>query len=209
VVGVEPPWAAPMPSSATRLAQHGWPPRLGYHHLRSAGPGGRRRRTRAAVVHDSGHSSKQCLLVDLADGEAVVPVVDQRQVSPAAGDERAAAPRADRLNGDPGDVLREPAHAAEAHIHRWFVGVQERHQLGSGRSSGRIHAAVRTTAGWPAMRSTTEAVATARMFGNRSFSALMPKKWSPWPCAVNTWYSSGAAGWPVSDGDIELPTLLD
>jgi len=31
---------------------------------------------------------------------------------------------------------------------------------------------------WPAMRPTTDAVATARTFGNRSFSAMMPKKWS-------------------------------
>ncbi len=65
----------------------------------------------------------------LADDEAVVPVVDQGQVGPAAGDEYAAALRTDRLDGHPGDVLRG-AHAAEAHVHRWCAGVQERLQLG-------------------------------------------------------------------------------
>nr|WP_322759916.1 hypothetical protein [Frankia sp. Cr2] len=44
-------------------------------------------------------------------------------------DECAAALRADRLDGHPGDVLRDAAHAAEADIHRWCAGVQERHQL--------------------------------------------------------------------------------
>ena len=114
------------PAGPVRLVHY-----LGYHHLRRAGPGGRRRRARAAVVHDGGHPAEQCLLVDLADGEAVVPVVDQGQVRPAAGDECAAALRADRLDGHPGDVRRGAhGHAAEAHVHRWCAGVQERHQLG-------------------------------------------------------------------------------
>jgi hypothetical protein len=30
------------------------------------------------VVHDGSHSAEQRLMVDLADDEAVVPVVDQR-----------------------------------------------------------------------------------------------------------------------------------
>jgi hypothetical protein len=30
------------------------------------------------VVHDGSDSAEQCLMVDLADDEAVVPVVDQR-----------------------------------------------------------------------------------------------------------------------------------
>ena len=135
MVGVGPSCAAPMPRSATRPAQYGWSAALGYHHLRRAGPGGRRRRARAAVVHDGGHPAEQRLLVDLADDEAVVPVVDQGQVGPAAGDEHAAALRADRLDGHPGDVLRGAhGHAAEAHVHRWRAGVQERHQLGRERA---------------------------------------------------------------------------
>lgn len=72
VVGVGPSCAVPMPSSATRPAQKGWSAGLGYHHLRRAGPGGRRRGARAAVVHDAGHPAEQLLLVDLADPEAVV-----------------------------------------------------------------------------------------------------------------------------------------
>ena len=73
--------------------------------------------------------AKQCLMVDLADVEAVVTVVDQGQVGPAAGEDDATALRPDRLDGDPGYVLRG-AHAAEAHVHRWRAGVQERHQFG-------------------------------------------------------------------------------
>jgi hypothetical protein len=87
---VGPSCAVPMPGSATRPAQYGWSAIWGYHYLRSAGPGGRRRGARAAVVHDGGHPAKQCLLVDLADGEAVVPVVDWDEIAPTAGDERAA-----------------------------------------------------------------------------------------------------------------------
>ena len=87
---------------------------LGHHHLRRAGPGGGGRGARAAVVHDGGHPAEQGLLVDLADGEAVVPASSTgarpAQPRPTSG---AAALRADRLDGHPGDVLRG-AHAAEA-----------------------------------------------------------------------------------------------
>ena len=118
------------PAGPVRLVRH-----LGHHHLRCAGPGGRRRGARAAVVHDGGHPAEQCLLVDLADDEAVVLVVDQGQVGPAAADEHAAALRADRLDGHPGDVRRGAhGHAAEAHVHRRCAGVQERHQLGRERA---------------------------------------------------------------------------
>jgi hypothetical protein len=93
---------------------------LRHHHLRRAGPGGRRRGARAAVVHDGGHPAEQRLLVDLADDEAVVPVVDRGQVGPAAGEDDAAALRADRFDGHPGGVRRGAhGHAAEAHVHRW------------------------------------------------------------------------------------------
>jgi hypothetical protein len=43
------------------------------------------------VVHDGGHAGEQCLLVDLADSETVVPLVDQGQVGPAAGNDRSTA----------------------------------------------------------------------------------------------------------------------
>jgi hypothetical protein len=48
------------PAGPVRLVGH-----LGYHHLRRAGPGSRRRGTRAAVVHDGGNPAEQCLLVTL------------------------------------------------------------------------------------------------------------------------------------------------
>jgi hypothetical protein len=83
------------------------------------------------VVHDGGHPAEQRLLADLADGEAVVAVVDQVQIGPAAGEKCTAALRADRFDGHMGDVHGgAQRHAAEAHVHRWCAGVQKRHQLG-------------------------------------------------------------------------------
>lgn len=49
-------------------------------------PGRRSTSYRAAVVYDGCYSGEQGLVVDLADGEAVVRVVDQGQVGPAARD---------------------------------------------------------------------------------------------------------------------------
>ena len=88
------------PAGPVRLVRY-----LGHHHLRRAAPGRRRRRACAAVVHDGGRPGEQGLMVDFADDEAVVPVVDQSQVGPAAGDDGATALRTDRLDGHPGDVL--------------------------------------------------------------------------------------------------------
>ncbi|MCW2561501.1 MAG: hypothetical protein JWQ31_61, partial [Mycobacterium sp.] len=68
------------PARPVRLVRY-----LGHHHLRRTGDGGRRRRARTAVVHNSGHPAKQFLVVYLADDEAVIPVVDRSQVGPAAG----------------------------------------------------------------------------------------------------------------------------
>ena len=65
-------------------AQPGHPPgpiglihNLRDDHLRRARPCGRRRRARTAVMNDGGNPAEQRLLVDLANKEAVVPVVDQ------------------------------------------------------------------------------------------------------------------------------------
>ncbi|MYU14108.1 hypothetical protein GTZ78_26305 [Streptomyces sp. SID8361] len=77
-----------------------------------------------------GHPAEQRLMVDLPDGETVVPVVDRGQSCPATGEEHTAALRADRLDGHPGEVGRGVhGHGAEAHVHRRFTGVQERLQL--------------------------------------------------------------------------------
>lgn len=108
---------------------------LGYHHLGCTGSGGCGRGARAAVVDDGGDPGEQGLVVDVADGEAVVRVVHQAQVRPAAGDEHAAALRAGRLDGGPGDVVgRAHRHAAEADVYRWGAGVQERLQVGGQRA---------------------------------------------------------------------------
>ncbi len=82
------------------------------------------------MVHDGGYPGEQCLLVDLADEEAVVDVVDRGQPGPAAGEQDPAAVCAAGLDGHSGSVLRRVrSHAAEAHVNRWRTGVQERHQL--------------------------------------------------------------------------------
>ncbi|MBV9058341.1 MAG: hypothetical protein JO296_11525 [Pseudonocardiales bacterium] len=59
VAEVEPSCTVPMPRSAVQPAQSGWSTTCGYYHLRRAGPDGRRRRARTAVVHDGGHSGEQ------------------------------------------------------------------------------------------------------------------------------------------------------
>lgn len=69
-----------------------------------------RRGACAAVVHDSRDPREQILMVDLADGEAVVPVVDQAQIGPAAADQHAMAVRLRR--GTPAD--RQAAHGRRA-----------------------------------------------------------------------------------------------
>ena len=61
-------------------------PGLGHHHLGRACASRSRRRARAAMVHHGGHVREQCLLVDLADHQAVVvPVGYYRQVRPSTG----------------------------------------------------------------------------------------------------------------------------
>ena len=113
------------PGGPVELVRH-----LRHDHLGCAGPGGRRGRARAAVVHHGGHPAEQRLLVDLADGETVVLIVDQGEVGPAGPEQDAAALGPDRLDDGPGDLLRlAHGHAAEAHVHRWRAGVQERLQL--------------------------------------------------------------------------------
>jgi hypothetical protein len=103
-------------------------------HLRRSRAGGGRRGARAAVVHHGGAPAEQGLVVDLADDEAVVPVVGQAQVGPALADHGATALRADHLDGDPRGVLRGAhGHAAEARVHRWFARVQERFEPGRER----------------------------------------------------------------------------
>src|SRR6266576_4554093 len=77
-----------------------------------------------------GHPAEQRLLVDLADGEAVVLIGGQGEVGPAGPEQDAAALGPDRLDDRPGDLLPlAQGHAAEAHVHRWRAGVQERLQL--------------------------------------------------------------------------------
>ncbi len=93
------------PARPVRLVRY-----LGHHHLRRTGHSGRRRRARATVVDDGGHASEQCLQVDLADEEAVVPVVDQGKIGPAARDDCTAPLRSDRLDGHPGGVHPGRAH---------------------------------------------------------------------------------------------------
>ena len=104
--------------------------RLRHHHLRCAGRGGPRRGARAAVVHDRGHPAEQRVVVDPADDEAVVRLVDDGEVRPAAHDDRAAALRPHRLADHAGEIGRGVhGHAAEAHVHRRWASVEERHQV--------------------------------------------------------------------------------
>lgn len=64
---------------------------LGDDDLGDAGSCGGDRGACAAVVDDGGHSWEEGLLVYLAEGQAVGGVVEEGEVGPAAGDDRAAA----------------------------------------------------------------------------------------------------------------------
>jgi hypothetical protein len=85
---------------------------------------------------------------------------------------RSATSASDRLDGRPGGVLRGAhGHAAEAHVHRWCSGVQERHQL------GRERALVRLTSG---AREDDESLGRSGhrdIAVDRSFDALAERLW--------------------------------
>ncbi len=66
---------------------------LGYDDLGCSGSRGCGCGARPAVVHDGGDPLEKRLLVDLSDGQAVGFVVQQCQVGPPAGHDRAAAER--------------------------------------------------------------------------------------------------------------------
>lgn len=105
----------------------------GHRCPRRACSGGIRRGVRAAARHDSGHSAEECLLVDLADDDTVVALVDGAKGDPPVGEPGAPASRTDRVHGHLGDVLRR-AHAAESQVHGWCAGVPERHSFGRERT---------------------------------------------------------------------------
>ncbi len=87
-------------------------------------------------MHDGGHPAEQRLVVDLADGEAVVLVVDQGQVGPAAPRRARAGPargpprsatRATSVDARMG-MLPKPTYTGGV------AGVEERLQLGRERA---------------------------------------------------------------------------
>jgi hypothetical protein len=86
-------------------------------------------------MHDGGDATKKCLLIDLADAEAVASIIDQPQLGPAARDDRAATLRANRLDHDLRRVLPGlQRHAAEAHVDRRRAGIEELQQLARQRT---------------------------------------------------------------------------
>src|SRR5262249_27017103 len=116
-----------MPRSATRLPQYGWSAHWG------TTTWGAPARVAVVVVPAPPWCTTAATRPNSACWFTSPPVKQSsrssRGAGPAAGDERAAALPADRLDGHPGDVLWG-AHAAEAHVHRWRAGVQERLQFG-------------------------------------------------------------------------------
>jgi hypothetical protein len=87
------------------------------------------------MMHNGGDPGEERLLIDLADSEAIFPIVDPRRIRPALGENQAPAVRADCLNGDAGRVFRGVhGHAAEANINRGIACVEEGFQLGRERA---------------------------------------------------------------------------
>nr|WP_164313967.1 hypothetical protein [Streptomyces sp. SID12501] len=106
---------------------------LGDDQLGCPGTGRRGGGARAAVVDDGGDSSEGCLLVDLVDGQAVGFAVQQGEVGPASGRDRAAAVGAGGADHARTQALRGP-DAAEAGVDGRFTGVEELLQF-RGRST--------------------------------------------------------------------------
>jgi hypothetical protein len=65
-------------------------------------------------MDDGGHPAEQGLLVDLADGEAVVPVVDRSQAGPAAGGDGGVAPCTSARTGSPAGTSDTPTSASRS-----------------------------------------------------------------------------------------------
>lgn len=93
-------------------------------YLRSTRPRGSRRRAGAAVVDDRGHSRKQRLLVDLADDKAVVVVVDERKLGPAARKQNAATLRTHDIDRCPCKLFRR-GETAESDVDGRRTGIEE------------------------------------------------------------------------------------
>jgi hypothetical protein len=86
------------------------------------------------VVHDGGDPLEQGLLIHFSDREAVGRRLVEGQLSPAAGEDRAAAVCASSCDYRSGDALGG-ACAAESEVDRWLAGVEELFQLGRQRST--------------------------------------------------------------------------
>src|SRR5215468_10765888 len=101
---------------------------VGNNDLRRAGSGGGGSGARSPMVDDGSNSFEQELQVDLTYRHAVGFVIDERQVGPASGDNRAASERAGRLDHDLAEICRR-ANAAEAKVDGWVAVLEERLQL--------------------------------------------------------------------------------
>ena len=96
--------------------------------LRRACPRGGGRRTGSAVVHDGGDPGEKRLLIDVADRDAVRPVVDQLKISPALRQDHAPACGPRRVDQCAAGTL-DSGHASEPYIDGRFAVIEERLQL--------------------------------------------------------------------------------
>ena len=136
VVGVGPSCARTDAQVATRPAKYGWSA-MGY--TTCGAP------ARAAVVMVPAPpwcttrppENQTGLLVDVADEQAVVPVVDRDEIAPTAGEKRAAALRPNRVHGN--WAMSCGARMLPKLKYTVACGVQERLQPGQqGESTGTI-----------------------------------------------------------------------
>ena len=97
-------------------------------HLRSARKRRGRRRSRTAVMNHRGDSRKQCVMIDIADDEAIVAIIDQGQLCPSAGQKNASAMRAHHVDSDPGEIFRR-VQTAETDVDRWLACFEKRGEI--------------------------------------------------------------------------------
>jgi hypothetical protein len=118
--------------------------------LRRACPRGGGRRTGSAAVHDGGDPGEKRLLIDVADRDAVRPVVDQLKVSPALRQDHAPACGPRRVGQCAAGAI-DGGHASETHIDGRFAVIEERLQLRRQRAGVRqdpragLHDVIRTS----------------------------------------------------------------
>ena len=106
---------------------------LGNDNLRCSGTRGSGGRPCSPVMNDGCHALKECALVDFADRETIGSVIDQRELRPAARQNRAQADGASRFDHRATELPRRP-DTPESEVDRRISGIEKHLDLRSKRT---------------------------------------------------------------------------